>query len=140
MEEPITVHASCIAIRGIAVVITGASGSGKSDLALRLIDRGAALVSDDYTVLTPSAEGLVASPPATIAGRIEVRGVGIVDMPHVGQAIVGLVVGFGAAERMPVASHRLVAGIRVPDMLVMPHESSAPLKIELALARTRISA
>jgi len=116
------------------VVIAGASGTGKSDLALRLIDRGAILVSDDYTVLTPTASGLIASPPATIAGRLEIRGIGIVEMPHVESASVGLFVGFGTPERMPHSSHRIVSGVRVPDMIVSPFEASAPIKIELALA------
>ena len=62
-----TVHASCVAIRGRAVLIEGRSGSGKSDLALRLIDHGAMLVSDDYTLLTRDGTRLIATPPPTIA-------------------------------------------------------------------------
>mgnify|MGYP006207984755 CR=1 FL=1 len=72
-----TVHTSCIAIGGRAVLIGGRSGRGKSDLALRLIDRGASLVSDDYTVVHRRDGRPVASAPDTIAGKIEVRGVGL---------------------------------------------------------------
>lgn len=136
MEEPLTVHASCVAVGGVGVMITGASGAGKSDLALRLIDRGADLVSDDYTLLTPTEHGLIASPPATIAGKIEIRGIGIVDMPHVASARVGLFVSFGVSERMPAHTRRSVAGVLVPDMVVAPFEMSAPIKIELVVART----
>jgi serine kinase of HPr protein (carbohydrate metabolism regulator) len=72
-----TLHASCVAIKGRAVLIEGRSGEGKSDLALRLIDRGAVLVSDDQTICQRRDGVLHATPPATIAGKIEVRSVGI---------------------------------------------------------------
>src|SRR3546814_13901309 len=68
-----TLHASCVAIGGRAVLIEGPSGSGKSDLALRLIDRGAKLVADDYTILTREYGAPKASTPPPIAGRIGVR-------------------------------------------------------------------
>src|SRR5688572_18237664 len=87
-----TLHASCVAIGGNAVLLHGRSGCGKSDLALRLIDRGAKLVSDDYTVLTRVNDRLLASPPPTIAGRIEVRGIGIVDLPHIADVEVRMLV------------------------------------------------
>jgi hypothetical protein len=134
MDPPITLHATCVAIRGIGVLIAGASGTGKSDLALRLIDRGAMLVSDDYTELTPTAAGLIASPPATIAGKLEIRGIGLVEMPHVESARIGLYVGFGTPERMPHRAHRIVAGVAVPELIVSPFEASTPIKVELALA------
>ena len=65
-----TVHASTVAIGGKAVLIGGPSGSGKSDLALRLIDRGAVLISDDYTIVRRTDAGLVANAPATIIAMI----------------------------------------------------------------------
>src|SRR3546814_15303755 len=79
------VHATCIAIDGRGILLRGPSGSGKSDLALRLIDGGALLVADDQVILTEADGELTASAPATIAGRMEVRGIGIVDMPHLPQ-------------------------------------------------------
>src|SRR5512132_603996 len=87
-----TIHASCVMIDGGAVLLHGSSGSGKSDLALRLIDRGAALVSDDYTLLRRVSDRLVAGPPVNIAGKIEVRGVGVIEMPHVAEVDVRLLV------------------------------------------------
>ena len=137
-----TIHASCVAIKGRAVLITGASGSGKSDLALRLIDRGAALVSDDYTAIEVTPEGLKAMPPPTIAGKIEVRGVGIVDLPHTSEAPVALYASLDAAVvRLPEpkAAYSLL-GIDVPMIAVDAREASAPIKIELALARTEATA
>jgi serine kinase of HPr protein (carbohydrate metabolism regulator) len=68
-----TLHASTVALDGRAVLVTGPSGSGKSDLALRLLDRGFKLVSDDQTMIRLDGERLLASPPANIAGKLEVR-------------------------------------------------------------------
>ncbi|PTQ64830.1 Hpr(Ser) kinase/phosphatase [Sphingomonas sp. PP-CE-3G-477] len=127
-------HATTVSIDGIAVMIEGASGSGKSDLALRLIDRGATLVSDDQTLVVRSGKVLLARAPTTIAGRIEVRGIGILAMPHVEDVAVGLLVRVdGAIERMPERRVRKIAGIAVRQFAVDPFEASAPIKVELAL-------
>ena len=74
-----TVHGACVAIDGRAVLIEGRSGEGKSDLALRLIDRGARLVADEQVICQRQDGALIASPTAQAAGRIEVRGLGIVE-------------------------------------------------------------
>ena len=131
-----TLHASCVAIGGRAVLIEGRSGTGKSDLALRLIDRGAVLVSDDYTVLTRRDGFLSASPPLTIAGRMEVRGLGLIDVDHVGEIPVGLVVvADDDPVRLPEAeAHRAIAGITLPELRLRLLEPSAPIKVERALA------
>lgn len=129
-------HFSCVAIGGRAVLIEGPSGAGKSDLALRLIDRGAVLVSDDYTILTDVDGVLIASAPATIAGRIEIRGVGIVAMDHVSPAPVALLVELAeGVERLPVPTSRRLRGVAVPVVALNAHEASAPIKVELALGR-----
>jgi len=131
-----TIHASTVAIGGHAVLIEGPSGAGKSDLALRLIDRGAVLVSDDYTILTPAGGLLSASAPTSIAGRIEVRGIGIVSVTHVEQAPVALLVRLSPqVERMPEAESRSIGGIDLPVIALDPREASAPIKVELALYR-----
>jgi serine kinase of HPr protein (carbohydrate metabolism regulator) len=129
----LTLHAGCVAIAGRGVLIEGPSGAGKSDLALRLIDRGATLVSDDYTNLSAVDGRVIASPPDTIAGRMEVRGLGIVDRPHLRHVAVALVATIGAPERMPEPSTRQIAGIVLPVIVVAALEPSAPIKIELAL-------
>src|SRR3954454_8456456 len=78
-----TVHASTVAIDGRAVLVTGPSGTGKSDLALRLLDRGFTLVSDDQTIVKKDGNRLLASAPPNIAGKLEIRGIGIMDMERV---------------------------------------------------------
>ncbi|WP_419825291.1 HPr kinase/phosphorylase [Sphingomonas sp.] len=129
-----TIHASCVAIEGRAILIAGPSGSGKSDLALRLIDRGATLVCDDYTMVEPRDGRLWASAPATIAGRIEVRGVGILSMPYEIGAEVALVVACDVAPpRLPEPETRMVAGVVLPAGRVAALEPSAPIKVEWML-------
>lgn len=129
-----TIHATAVAIRSRAVLLVGPSGSGKSDLALRLIDRGATLVADDRVVVTRAGDRLLAGPPPTLAGRIEVRGVGIVDLPWVGGVRIVLVADLALPpDRLPEAATREVGGVRVPLVAVAAFEGSAALKVELAL-------
>jgi serine kinase of HPr protein (carbohydrate metabolism regulator) len=131
-----TIHASCVMIDGEAVLLRGLSGSGKSDLALRLVDRGAALISDDYTFLRRVGERLVASPPPTIAGKIEVRGLGVIDMPYVSEVDVRLLVELDApTPRMPEENPRsqLIAGVAIPIVTLPALEASSAIKVELAL-------
>ncbi len=132
-----TLHASCVAIGDHAVLIEGQSGAGKSDLALRLIDRGAMLVSDDYTILVRSGRSLVATPPPTIAGKIEVRGLGIIDIAHVDRIPVAMLIELtDNVERMPLDSEkRRIAGIDVPVIALNGHHASDPIKVEMALKR-----
>jgi len=117
------------------VLIEGPSGAGKSDLTLRLIDRGAKLVSDDYTLLTRIDGGLIATAPATIAGKIEVRGLGIIALPHVDKVRVALVVSLtDSPERMPLAAEvRRIAGVDIHSVEIDPRSASAAIKVEMAL-------
>lgn len=130
-----TLHATSVAIGGRVVLLCGPSGSGKSDLALRLIDRGAMLVSDDYTLVKRIDGRLVATAPDTIRGKMEVRGLGIVAMPCIADAPVALLVDlFTPVDRMPLDPfYRAVAGMDVRVMKIAPFETSAPIKVELAL-------
>jgi serine kinase of HPr protein (carbohydrate metabolism regulator) len=132
-----SIHASTVAIDGRAVLITGPSGSGKSDLALRLLDRGFTLVSDDQTVVRRSDDRLIASAPAQIAGKLEVRGLGIVEIEAQDDVPVALVVELTSAiERIPDDNReRSILGIRVPIVSIDAMTASAPSKVALALAR-----
>lgn len=130
----IRLHASTVAIDGRAVLIEGPSGAGKSDLALRLIDRGALLVSDDYTELRRDGDRLLAAAPATILGRIEIRGIGIADLLAAGDAPVALIVRLDdVVPRLPDPRHREIEGVTVPEIVLNPFEASTPIKIEYAL-------
>jgi HPr kinase/phosphorylase len=132
-----TLHASCVAIGGRGVLLTGASGAGKSDLALRLIDRGAVLVGDDGVVVTARDGRLFAASGPNIAGRIEVRGIGIVTQPYLAEAPLALCVALDQpVPRMPdePLTLRLIEGVGLPAIALDPHAASAPVKVEKALA------
>ncbi len=133
-----TLHATTVAIGGRGVLIEGVSGAGKSDLALRLIDRGATLVSDDYSYIQRRDGQIISSPPAAIAGKIEVRGIGIVDMPHAEEAPVALLVALGEpTARLPEPGvARTFLGVEIPFLALDGREASAAIKVELALRRT----
>src|SRR5215213_11659333 len=132
-----TVHASTVAKDGRAVLISGPSGSGKSDLALRLLDRGFTLVSDDQTIVKKDGDRLLASAPPTIAGKLEVRGIGMVEMERVENVGVALWVELTSdIQRLPDDSReRPILGIRVPLISIDAMTASAPAKVALALDR-----
>jgi serine kinase of HPr protein (carbohydrate metabolism regulator) len=136
-----TVHASTVATNGRAVLITGPSGSGKSDLALRLLDRGFTLVSDDQTIVRRDGQRLIASPPPTIAGKLEIRGLGIVELEHVRDVPVALLVELTSEiQRLPDDSReRPIAGVPLPLISIDAMSASAPSKVALALDRLGLS-
>lgn len=121
-------HASCVALNGRAVLISGASGSGKSALALELMSRGADLVSDDQTIIYPDLEGIIATAPSSIRGQIEARGVGILKADEVASAVVALVVDLDQqeSERLPGQYTFSRFGITLPLLYHVPHPHFAP--------------
>lgn len=135
------IHASCVVLGGTGVLIRGASGAGKSDLALRLVDAGAQLVADDYCEAEALAGRLVVRPPPAIAGKLEVRGFGIVDLPYLPSTTVGLIVDLVAnaeIERLPDPSREgaltdVIEGIRLPRLRLDAAHASAVAKVRLAL-------
>ena len=130
-------HASTVARDGRAVLITGPSGSGKSDLALRLIDRGFTLVSDDQTIIRRQGDMLVASAPPTIAGKLEIRGIGIVEMDRVENVPVALIVELTTEfARLPDDNReRQILGVAVPLITVDAMTASAAAKVAVGLDR-----
>ncbi len=110
------------------MLLTGPSGSGKSDLLLRLLDRGFSLVADDRVDILDG----VASPPANLAGLLEVRGLGIVRLAHVAHARLVLVVGLGGAVvRLPEPVRHPI--LQLPLIAIEARHASAPAIVELAL-------
>jgi serine kinase of HPr protein (carbohydrate metabolism regulator) len=132
-----TVHASTVAMDGRAVLISGPSGSGKSDLTLRLLDRGFTLVSDDQTLVRKEGDRLVASAPPNIAGKLEIRGIGIVDMDSVSNIPVALLVELTSEfQRLPDDNReRPILGVRLPLISVDAMTASAASKVALGLDR-----
>jgi HPr kinase/phosphorylase len=121
------IHASCASRNGAGVLLLGPPGSGKSDLVLRLLDRGFLLVADDRVEI----EDGVARAPAALAGLLEVRGLGILRLPYVACARVALVVNVQsiAPERLPARDRAL----DVPAIAVLGIAASAPAVIARAL-------
>ena len=130
-------HASCIALANRAVLLTGDSGVGKSDVALRLIDGGAQLVADDQTLLRVEDGQLIASPPDSIAGLIEVRHVGVLKMPYVRDVPVALYVELTALaevlERLPELEPFFFLDHFVQRLRLPSFAASTPAKIRAAL-------
>lgn len=132
------VHGTAIVIGDKGVLILGASGAGKSDLALRLIDRGAILVADDQVIVATSGGRVIVRAPGRIAGRMEVRGLGLVEVPYRAEAPLMLCVELAPeADRLPEPAVRMVAGIPVPAVTIDPRPPSAAIKVEWALRHPR---
>ena len=144
MADPATVHASAVLVGRRAILIRGPAGSGKSRLALALIQAAAGgalpfarLVADDRVYLEACHGRLLARPPDALAGLIEVRGLGIRRMAHEGVAVVGLVVDLAAtdAERLPAPpGHQVVIeGVALARLAVAAGQNPLPV-VTAALA------
>lgn len=138
-----TVHGTTIAIDGVGVLLRGPPGSGKSDLALRLIDGGACLISDDQSVLERRENRLEAHAPKILQNKIEIRGLGIVSLPSNSTApsgiielVVDLVESPGLIDRVPAPGAVEISGIKLRRFRLWPFEASAAAKVRLAIRVT----
>jgi HPr kinase/phosphorylase len=143
-------HGTCVALGRAAALLRGPTGSGKSDLALRflfLARRGPAaverptLVADDQVRLRRSGNRILVESPATIRGKLEVRGVGIVEVKSIAEAELVLIADLVAeteVERLPDADSTVsLLGVRIASIRLAAREASAPIKLALALAKAK---
>ena len=134
------VHGTSVSIDGYGVLFRGPPGSGKSDLALRMINFGAQLVSDDQVCLTRRNDNIFMSSPPTIRNSLEVRGIGIVDTIAQKEAPLILVLNMlpnNVTSRMPIWQLCTFFDIKVPAVEFAPFEISAHLKVKLAINLAR---
>lgn len=133
--DTLVIQAGAVAIGGRALLIEGPPGSGKSSLALALIDRGAQLIGDDGVTVERRGERVLASPPPNIAGMLEVRGVGIIECDTAQSVPVALILRLGdSAERLPENLRlRDLLGIAIPCLPFTPGEIAPAVRAEHAL-------
>lgn len=133
----VVVQATCVAIGGRALMIEGPPGSGKSSLALALLDRGAGLIGDDAVSLVRQGNAIIAAPPPNIAGLLEIRGVGIVTVPPAQAATLALILSLGepVGDRLPEhLVKRVIAGLAIPVLPFVPGALAPAVRAEWALA------
>lgn len=137
-----TLHGNCLDVDGFGVLILGAPGSGKSDLTYRLLHMNLnpafRLVADDRVHVEPAGSGLTARVPAALAGLLEIRGLGIARMQHIGQTRPGLVVQLAKPdeiERLPDFPQDSVriAGADLPVLYLNAQDASAAIKVHMAV-------
>ncbi|MDP9195870.1 MAG: HPr kinase/phosphatase C-terminal domain-containing protein [Pseudomonadota bacterium] len=128
-------QATCIAIGQTGILLRGPSGSGKSDLALRLMDTGTELVADDQVLLSVRDGLLYARCPASIQGLLEVRGLGIIRLPFRPEvqirAIIDLLPEGARPERLPEPETETLLGIKIPRFSLNPFHASASARVRM---------
>ena len=151
---PLLMHATAVALGDKVALLRGLSGAGKSDLALRFlagetnvkqcgglgagVGKPRRLVADDQVLLTRQGEHLIARAPDTIMGRLEVRGLGIIDVPAIATGTVCVLVDLVApsdVQRMPDERYETVLGVELPLLSLAPFEASAAIKLAIYISR-----
>lgn len=135
-------HATSVVFCGHGLLLCGAPGSGKSDLALRIMDAGGALIADDQTALMVEAGQLFARAPESIKGMMEVRGIGLLKVPTCTTARMDILidcVGREAIERLPEPAHTVIHGVKLRQLALYPFEASAVAKLRIFLQNQRVS-
>ncbi|WP_164114350.1 serine kinase [Sphingorhabdus sp. Alg239-R122] len=134
-DREIIYPACSVCVEGSAILVAGISGSGKSELCLHLVDRGAILISDDQTLLKNDAGKLYAYPAPNIAGRIEVRNLGIMKTPYASKVPVGLIIVLEkeAPRFINAPGQEIIGDIKIPRIKMDAHGSALSIKAEWAL-------
>lgn len=131
---------SCVEVEGLGVIFRGPTGSGKSDLTLRLIDSGANLIADDITELAIENEMLIARAPKTIRHLLEVRGIGVLKIGGASKAKLGVVIDLVTSEqieRRPEDQRVEILGKHIPLFQVFAFEASSPAKVRLIVRQLK---
>jgi HPr kinase/phosphorylase len=143
-DSVVLVHATALAIGAAGVLLRGPSGSGKSDLALRLIDGGALLIADDQVVLRRDGVQVIAgfpdAAPAGLRGRLEIRGLGLMAVAPAAAAPLALVIDLQPGqkpERLPPPASAEILGVALPLLRLDPFVASAAAQVRLAVGTLR---
>jgi serine kinase of HPr protein (carbohydrate metabolism regulator) len=140
MSERKLIHATLVQLQGKGILLTGKSGSGKSDLALRLIEnKGAKLIADDMVEICEQNGKIIGCVPQNLSGLLEVRGVGIVKYPYLESSAVDMFVALQdtpeKVDRMPIIAKEVILGLEINKIDLYAKENSAPEKIVAALRK-----
>jgi serine kinase of HPr protein (carbohydrate metabolism regulator) len=139
---PARVHGTCVAIGSVGVLLLGPSGSGKSDLALRLIDGGARLVADDQVAVAVRGRCLMASAPPLLPPLLELRGVGLVPVPRLAETALAAAFSLregGHPERLPEPDSWHHGGVAIPLYTLDPGAASAPARVRLLVRQAPLA-
>jgi len=139
MTENLLANVTCVSIEGRGLLIEGPPGSGKSSLALSLIDRGATLVGDDGVLLEQRGDRLWISPPPRITGKLEIRGVGVVEYPVASAPLAIVLTLTETCPRVPETVMRTIAGQSLPSLPFRPGDPNQALRAQWALSRFGLS-
>jgi len=134
--DDMLVHGTAVKLNNKGLLIKGCSGSGKSDLALRLINEGAVLISDDQVIVKQVGECVEMAPPKQLQGLLEVRGIGIIKVPYDARCHLEMIVELrarGDIDRLPEAEIEEYFGVSLPKIRLHAFDHSTPLKIDLML-------
>ncbi|MBA3814100.1 MAG: serine/threonine protein kinase [Alphaproteobacteria bacterium] len=137
-KDTLLTHGTCVDIKGSGVLIRGNPGMGKSSLALQLMDRGALLVSDDQTILSLETGQVVAGPPSSLKGMMEVRGIGLCTFPFQQKSYLKLCVEIcekRELERLPETLFIEYHQVKIPLLKLEKNELLGAIKVEVKLFR-----
>ncbi len=134
--KTLLIYGTAVAFGAGAVLLRGPSGVGKSDLALRLIEVGGCLVADDQILLRDMSGAVMVGPPPNLAGCLEVRGIGILNLPYQETARLRLIIDLtqGPIARLPEISHDVLIDHPIPQFSLKPFEISTAAKIRHCLS------
>ena len=132
-------HSTSVVIEDCGIMIVGDSGCGKSDLALRLIDSGATLISDDITICKKRINGIFLYSPKETKGLLEVREIGIITVPFIENVKLSLLVELidKEGERMPEKEKKILLGVKIPKIQIFGKNPSSVAKVKFKLNEVR---